>query len=412
MRTLCCLVMVTVLLSITGCKIVITVPDDGTVETSSGDYFCPSGETCVVEVTDTFFDQEFIAVPSDGSVFVAWRRVDRGFCGGRAQSCRLSTAAFEGNDDLLAILASDERYYLSPLFAEPDSYRSGQDMPVGGAVRASCTVNGKLYVFGGGWETGSPLDSTQEYDPVTDTWRRRANMPTPRAWATASAFKGECYVMGGSAGGQVEAVVEAYNPRTNSWRSRARLPEGRFSASSVTLGKRIYMIGGSGGDRLSPFAPAEASVFIYNPARNRWSAGAEMPTARRRMGVGTVDGLIYAVGGANRMGGFEFSDTVERYDPVADEWQTLDPAPAAFTSAAVVALNDYLYVFGGFAPQPLTRSFRYDPAANRWRRIADLPEARGDTVAEKISGQIIIAGGRAPDHQGTPIAATEVYTPQ
>ncbi len=401
-----------VVLLLEGCKIEISVPRGGVVESTSGEYSCASGETCIVEVTDIFFDQEFVAVPEEGFVFLSWVKRRRDLCGGRSTSCRLATASFEGNDALLAVLASNERFFLEPLFGRSDTYAVGAAMPIGGASRAACSVDGKLYVFGAGWETVAALNTTQEYDPASDSWRRRANMPTARAWATASAYRGECYVIGGSAGGESEAVVEVYDPRADSWRERAPLPDGRFSASSVTVGNRIYVVGGSGG-RLGTYAEVSSALFMYDPDRDRWSSGANLPTPRRRMGIGAVDGMIYTVGGGNPLQQIRESDVVERYDPATDRWVRRAPLPADRSSVAAASVGGHLYVFGGFGENPIARStaYRYDPTVDRWQQIASLNTARGDAVAGPSNGQIVIAGGRAPDHNGEPISETEIYTP-
>ena len=101
-----------------GCKVKITVPEDGRVDSQSGAYTCSAGKVCVIEVNDTFFDETFTAVPDQGYKFVRWKKVDRGFFGGSTDSTvRLFTSGFVGNDTLLGILESDQEFYLQPVFA-------------------------------------------------------------------------------------------------------------------------------------------------------------------------------------------------------------------------------------------------------------------------------------------------------
>lgn len=99
-----------------GCKTRISVPEGGRVITESGSVTCQAGEVCEVEVTDTTYDETFIAQAADGFEFSSWRRRNRGFCGGNTGPCRLFTSGFVGNPALLAFLSGDEVFFLEPVF--------------------------------------------------------------------------------------------------------------------------------------------------------------------------------------------------------------------------------------------------------------------------------------------------------
>ena len=105
------------LLSLAGCKLEIRVPHGGTVKSTDGAYICRSGQTCLIDVVDLFFDQTFIAEPAQGFTFSHWEERDRFLCAGETGPCSLSTAQFEGNPMLEAILESDETFVLKPRFA-------------------------------------------------------------------------------------------------------------------------------------------------------------------------------------------------------------------------------------------------------------------------------------------------------
>ena len=55
----------------------------------------------------------------------------------------------------------------------------------------------------------------------------------------------------------------------------------------------------------------------YDAAADRWTAVASMGSKRDGVGVGVVDGVLYAVGGWN---GSSNLSSVERYDAAADRW--------------------------------------------------------------------------------------------
>ena len=407
----------TMLACLTACKIVIEVPENGSIETLSGAIDCDSGETCSVEVVDVFFDETFIAKPIQGYAFDGWRKAKRHFCGGSNSPCRLFTAFFEGNDALLDILQSNAEFYLTPQFRQTDTFSVRADMPVGGVARASCVVGGRLYVFGAGWETGETLDSTQRYNPISDRWSRRAPVPAERAWATSAALNRECYLIGGAEGSTVGGAegltvtsrVSIYSPAGNRWREGTPLPEALFSAGSAVADGKIYVAGGSS-RFLSSVAPVTAGLWVYNPETNRWSSGAAMPTARRRLALNVIDGLIYASGGD--LARNSPTDVVEVYDPSVDEWYSAASMPEPRTAHAASVFDGRLYVFGGFsAPPGLASTLVYDPARDQWRMQAEMHEARGDITAGTVGNRILILGGRDADHNGAPLFLTESYSP-
>lgn len=111
---------VLLLLSLAGCKIRINVPLGGNVITESGNYECLSGQVCLIEVYDIYFDEVFIAAPDRDHRFSGWKRREKGLCGGKDEPCQLKTTGFLGNEILMGILDSDKVFYLTPIFVDCD----------------------------------------------------------------------------------------------------------------------------------------------------------------------------------------------------------------------------------------------------------------------------------------------------
>ena len=128
------------------CKIVIIVPEDGKVTSINGEE-CLSGQTCVIEVTTTDFEDTFTGVPNSGYVFKRWNFKESYFCGNRTNACRLFTSAFVGIQPLLGILASDKDFYLEPVFVtKTDPYDVGYWAQVIDEIdNASFTTDDYLY---------------------------------------------------------------------------------------------------------------------------------------------------------------------------------------------------------------------------------------------------------------------------
>jgi uncharacterized protein YkwD len=104
---------------IAGCKIVVTVGEGGRVVTGDG-FECRSGDTCVIEVEDTRFDSTFSAVAAPGYTFTRWKAKAFAFCGNQTTACRLATTLIGDNPALLEVLASDQEFFLEPVFVPYD----------------------------------------------------------------------------------------------------------------------------------------------------------------------------------------------------------------------------------------------------------------------------------------------------
>jgi N-acetylneuraminic acid mutarotase len=73
-------------------------------------------------------------------------------------------------------------------------------MPSARRSLSTCALDGKIYAFGGyvPGATGHPGVATLEvYDPATDIWKRKPDMPTERFGLRTSVVGGKIYVIGG-----------------------------------------------------------------------------------------------------------------------------------------------------------------------------------------------------------------------
>ncbi|MBI1925992.1 hypothetical protein HYR99_17290 [Candidatus Poribacteria bacterium] len=160
----------------------------------------------------------------------------------------------------------------------------------------------------------SDLEDQNKYqDPVTDKWTKKANMPTSRHSFSTSVVNGKIYAIGGGGGigggGDPLAVVEEYDPVTDRWTKKADMPTSRHSFSTSVVNGKIYAIGGGGGIG----GDGGPVVEEYDPVTDRWTKKADMPTPRSYFSTSAVKGKIYAIGGFAP--GFVRLSTVEEYDP-------------------------------------------------------------------------------------------------
>ncbi|HRZ57800.1 MAG TPA: kelch repeat-containing protein [Candidatus Paceibacterota bacterium] len=254
-------------------------------------------------------------------------------------------------------------------------------MALGGA--AACEVDGILYVVGG--ETNSwnyPIKSLFAYDPKTDTWTRKADMPTARSGPVAAAVDGIIYAIGGGniGAGSVTKVVEAYDPKTDTWSTKTPMPTGRMHAGGCTLNGLIYVIGGMTGG-----GGSFVTVECYDPKTDQWTRKKNLPhEAAGSPVVETVDGIIYS-----------FCDrSVYAYDPATDQWTGKAQIPASPSTGA--AVDGLMYLFSGLSTSSLCAhnlSFVYDPAQNKFTSAPEMPVGCVVAASATMGGKIYVVGG-------------------
>ena len=280
---------------------------------------------------------------------------------------------------------------------------------------ASAVVGNKIYLIGGTLfdsvlgNKGGPVGpfgtrTVEVYDTQTDTWQRVADMPTPRQTHEAAAVNGIIYVFGGvnrkknDPQWKYPVNVEAYDPATDRWTRKRNMPDSRVSFDAGVADGKIYVIGGRvffGGERLS-------RVDVYNPATDTWTKGPKMPTPRSDLSVAAVGDRIYAIGGRGwppvNLG--PDLTVIEEYDPINHRWrQKSDMLDARlYFETAVVRNSIYLigglfWRGGGAANEYLSSVHVYDAQKDAWSDIPSLPTAFSGQSAAVVNGRIYVFGG-------------------
>jgi N-acetylneuraminic acid mutarotase len=233
-----------------------------------------------------------------------------------------------------------------------NSWKSGTSLPAeypGVENPAAVALDGKLYLFGGSTAAfAGAVTSAAVYDPATAQWTMLAPMPVGRGGATAQALSGRIYVMGGMDGGGASlATVAVYDPLTNTWDSAPAMDTRRDNPGSAVLDGKLYVFGGRtrNADGTSVNGTLD-TVEAYDPATNTWANRASMPTGRRVMSVGTLDGRAQLMGGERTSTGGTYAAN-EEYNPVTNSWRALAPMVTPRHGAVSGTVNGVVYVAGG-----------------------------------------------------------------
>lgn len=286
---------------------------------------------------------------------------------------------------LTGLVFSLSLIFSSVTIAETDTWTKKADMPTARAGLSTSVVNGKIYAIGGCHWNGAnwiSVSTVEEYNPVLNTWTKKTDMPTARRCLSTCVANGKIYAIG------ADAQVEEYDPASDIWTKKADMPTARWLLSTSEVNGKIYAIGGN-------HSVIFSTVEEYDPVSDIWTMKANMPTARYALSTSVVNGKIYAIGGVKSGFDVPFS-TVEEYDPVSDTWSKRNkadmPTARGWLSASVV--NGKIYTIGGKSDRcDFSTVEEYDPMSNRWKNKADMPTVRYGLSTSVVKGKIYAIGG-------------------
>jgi N-acetylneuraminic acid mutarotase len=266
---------------------------------------------------------------------------------------------------------------------------------IGGSQRYNTSDNGFSYMS---------INSSEAYDPATDTWVEKAPMPTPRDSFGAAAFQGKIYCFGGRNVSKDYSISinvnEVYDTETDSWETRTPMPTARSGLQASEVGGKMYLIGGWVESEASSIAEKSAQVEIYDPVTNTWATGSPMPTAVAGYASALLNGKIYVISGV--ASGSTITNLTQIYDPIADEWSMGVPIPMGVNSAAAgattgTAAAKAIYVIGGSnAANPLSGQISnqvYFPESNSWSAAAQMPIDRAGLALAVVNDTVYVMGG-------------------
>jgi N-acetylneuraminic acid mutarotase len=171
----------------------------------------------------------------------------------------------------------------------------------------------------------------------------------------------------------------------NSWTELAPLSAPRSSLGVASVDGKIYVIGGKtrggGGDIVG-------TNEMYDPVNNTWTTKASMPTPRAHFGIAVYQNKIYCLGGKNAS--WAECTVNEVYDPTTDTWETKAPLLTARHIPETNVANGNIYLMGGYPDKALVEA--YDPEADNWTTKAPIPYmvTEGDNSAADYSASAVV----------------------
>ncbi len=269
----------------------------------------------------------------------------------------------------------------------------------------SFTLNGKIYLGGGYTGNQVNLNDLWEYDPATDSWTQKADVPGSqgRTYAVAFAINGKGYIGLGVEGynsinSKFLDDLWEYDPVANTWSQKQSLNDSaRGSASCFVINNKAYIVGGA-----PDYSLISNDVWRYDPGQNMWDSMTPCPVAHMSSASFSIGSKGYVVGGQKNTGtGLATLKETYEYDPVVNTWtKRADYCDTLGRNNAVsFVINNKAYVGLGEAKSGATTYYfkefcTYDPTSNQWSPALAFPGAdRTYSVASVVNGKAYAGAG-------------------
>jgi N-acetylneuraminic acid mutarotase len=174
------------------------------------------------------------------------------------------------------------------------TWRDSQPLPVPVAAAAAVATGDAIYLVG-----GVPDGLFHRYDVASNSWSALTPPATQREHVAAAIVDGEVWAIAGRWMGEIFDTTEAYDPASESWREGPSLIEPRSGFGAAVIGGTIIVAGGE------VFDPDEAltSVERLNSEPDGWFSIDSLAHGLHGNPLVAVGSDVYLPGGSTRPAG-------------------------------------------------------------------------------------------------------------
>jgi N-acetylneuraminic acid mutarotase len=189
-------------------------------------------------------------------------------------------------------------------------------MPGKRAAHVLGSIGDTLYIAAG---TGDRPQEVWSYDIAASRWRTdHAPLPRRIEHAAGLVHAGRLWIFGGRWSGEGEfRSVFAYDPARNAWDAGPDMPEARGGHAAAVVGGKAYILGG---EKLAT-GSVDAEMLVFDFAQRRWSKAARQASPsipRHGLAAAAAGNCLWIVGGGKEAGWrtfFTAADETEKLCP-------------------------------------------------------------------------------------------------
>jgi N-acetylneuraminic acid mutarotase len=208
----------------------------------------------------------------------------------------------------------------------------------------------------------------------------------------------------------VATINQLYPVTSAPWVTRGSMPTPRKQLAAGVVNGLLFAVGGMNG-----VGAVLTTVQAYNASTNAWTTKASLPAARwRTNGAATINNLMYVAGGIDGTTPGH-TKTLYAYNAGSNTWSVKASMPVVGGCGGSGAIAGVLYVLIGCDPTTKPTSgakgilLRYDPVANTWSTRTSTPGPHQFPAVAVLGGKLYVVGGK--NGTGIPTTVVHVYSP-
>lgn len=293
---------------------------------------------------------------------------------------------------------------------------SAQGNPTPRHENSAVASGNDLYVIG-----GRGIKPVEVFHTKNNTWEKLAETPIEMHHFQAVAYKGEIYVAGALTGSYPHETpishVYIFNPQKNEWRKGPEIPRKRGGAGCFVMNDRLYLVCGIVDGHWNGHMTWFDSMDLETGS---WALHPDAPRARDHVAVGVIgEKLVVAGGRRSRAKTKEVmtltESNVDVFDFTTKKW-TIAPKeghiPTLRAGSSAVVYNGKLVVIGGESGAQVpahNEAEAFDPETMSWTSLPKMNTGRHGTGAGVINGKIYTAAGSKNRGGGPELNSVEVF---
>jgi hypothetical protein len=243
---------------------------------------------------------------------------------------------------------------------------------------------GNLGYIGGGFNNSGFLKNDfYAYDPQTNTWTRKADIPVNGEGVASFSTDTHGYVL-------YQKELWQYDPQTNKWSSKAEYPGNAIrNLSAIVSGDKAYVGGG-----VNFSGTLQTEQFSYNLATDEWISSGSSPYGNHS-GLNAGDKSYLLVYGSWN------STAIKIFNTQTRGWDDVSLSADFYNqfyyrqNAAVISGKTVGYFGTGAGSWSGTYAdfFSIDPSTHETKRLSDIPYSRQRAMGFEINGKAYLGGG-------------------